>query len=206
VHGSLLPDFRGAAPIAAAILAGEESTGVTLMLMNAGMDTGPILSQRECPIEAQDTTGTLSVKLATLGAQLLADTLPLWLAGEVQPRPQLDERATYAPPIRKDDRRVDWRLPAEQLARRVRAFQPWPGTMTFWQGKPLKLLKVQPLAASAGDGEPGRVITWEDGVAVVTGEGLLLLTEVQLAGGRALPVTDFLRGHRGFLGSLLRDA
>jgi len=158
VHASLLPEFRGAAPVAAAILAGKDRTGVTIMLMDAGMDTGPLLSQRECSVDPQETTGTLTARLSDLGAGLLTDTLPKWLAGKVQPRPQLDEQATYAPMIRKADGRIDWTLPADLLARRVRAFQPWPGAMTYWDGKPLKLLKVQALAVPAGGARPGTVV------------------------------------------------
>lgn len=205
VHGSLLPKYRGAAPIPAAILAGDGETGVTIMLMDAGMDTGPILSQATCPIEPQDTTGTLTAKLAELGAALLAETLPRWLAGEIEPQPQAHELASYAPMIRKADGRIDWTLPAAQITRQVRAYQPWPGATTFWNGKPLKLLKAQPLPEVAVKEGPGRVLAWGDAAAVVTGKGLLLLEEVQLAGRRPLPIGDFLRGQRGFVGSVLGE-
>ena len=203
VHGSLLPQYRGAAPIPATILAGDAETGVTIMLMDAGMDTGPILSQAACPIGPQDTTGTLTGKLAELGAGLLAETLPRWLAGEVEPQPQDGALASYAPMIRKADGRVDWTQPAEQIARQVRAYQPWPGATTFWKGQPLKLLRVRSLPAAAV--APGRVVVWDDGAAVGTGEGLLLLEEVQLAGKRAMSMGDFRRGQRGFIGSLLDE-
>jgi len=203
VHGSLLPRYRGAAPIAAAILVGDVETGVTIMLVDAGMDTGPILSQAACPIEPEDTTGTLTVKLAELGAALLSQTLPRWLASEIEPQPQDDEMATYAPMIRKADGRVDWTRPAEQIARQVRAYQPWPGATTFWKGQPLKLLRVRPEPAATA--APGRVMAWGDGAAVGTGEGVLLLEEVQLAGKRAMAIADFLRGQHGFVGSLLDE-
>jgi len=206
VHGSLLPKYRGAAPIPAAILAGDEETGVTIMLMDAGMDTGPILSQATCPIELQDTTGTLTMKLAELGAALLMETLPRWLAGEIEPEPQAHELASYAPAIRKADGHIDWTLPAEQIARRVRAYQPWPGATTFWKGRLLKVLRAQALPEALVEGEPGHVLAWEDGAAVVTGRGLLLLREVQLAGKRPLPISDFLRGQRGFVGSVLEKS
>ncbi|MDH7485387.1 MAG: methionyl-tRNA formyltransferase [Anaerolineae bacterium] len=201
VHGSLLPRYRGAAPIPAAILAGDRETGVTIMLMDADMDTGPILSQAACSIEPDDTTGTLTARLAELGAALLSQTLPRWLAGEIEPQPQDDERATYAPMVRKADGQIDWTLPAEQIARRVRAYQPWPGATTFWEGQPLKLLKVH--AVQGTTVAPGRVVAWGEGAGVGTGEGLLLLEEVQLAGKRAMSIADFLRGRRGFLGSVL---
>ena len=203
VHGSLLPKYRGAAPIPAAILAGDEETGVTIMLMDAGMDTGPILSQATCPIEPEDTTGTLTAKLAELGAELLMETLPRWLAGEIEPQPQAHELATYAPMIRKADGRIDWTLPAEQIARQVRAYQPWPGATTFWRGKLLKVLKADALPEVVAKGQPGCVVRWEDGAAVLTGRGLIVLKEVQLAGKRPLPIADFLRGQRGFEGSKL---
>ncbi len=203
VHGSLLPKYRGAAPIPAAILAGEDEMGITIMLMNAGMDTGPILSQATCSIGPQDTTGTVTAKLAELGASLLTETLPRWLAHEIEPQPQDDELASYAPMIRKADGRINWTLSAEQIARRVRAHQPWPGATTFWNGKPLKLLRVQALPEEAVDGPQGRVVAWGDGAAVVTGQGLLLLEKLQLAGKRALPIGDFLRGQRGFIGGVL---
>lgn len=201
VHGSLLPRYRGAAPIPAAILAGDQETGVTIMLMDAGMDTGPILSQAVCPIEPDDTTSTLTTKLAELGAALLSQTLPRWLAGEIEPQPQDEERATYAPMMRKADGQIDWALPAEQIARRVRAYQPWPGAVTFWEGQPLKLLRARALLAATA--APGRVVARGEGAAVGTGEGLLLLEEVQLAGKRAMSIADFLRGQRGFIGSVL---
>jgi len=203
VHGSLLPKHRGAAPIPAAILAGEDETGVTIMLMDAGMDTGPVLSQATCAIGPQDTAGTLTGKLAELGASLLTETLPRWLADEIVPQPQDDELASYAPMIRKADGRMNWTLSAEQIARLVQAYQPWPGSMTFWNGKPLKLLRVQAHPEEAVDGPQGRVVARGDGAAVVTGQGLLLLEELQLAGKRALPIGDFLRGRRGFIGSVL---
>ena len=206
VHGSLLPKHRGAAPIPAAILAGEDETGVTIMLMDAGMDTGPILSQATCAIGPQDTTGTLTARLAELGASLLTETLPRWLADEIEPQLQHDELASYAPMIRKADGRINWTLSAEQIARLVRAYQPWPGATTFWNGKPLKLLRVQALPEEAVDGPQGRVVAWGDGAAVGTGQGLLLLEELQLAGKRALPIGDFLRGRRGFIGSVLGES
>jgi methionyl-tRNA formyltransferase len=203
VHGSLLPKHRGAAPIPAAIVAGEDETGITIMLMDASMDTGPVLSQATCAIGPQDTTGTLTAKLAELGASLLTETLPRWLADEIEPQLQDDELASYAPMIRKADGRINWTLSAEQIARLVRAYHPWPSATTFWNGKPLKLLRARALPEEAVDGLQGRVVARGDGAAVVTGQGLLLLEELQLAGKRALPVGDFLRGQRGFIDSVL---
>jgi len=203
VHASLLPRYRGAAPIAAAILAGEEQTGVTLMLMDEGMDTGPILAQVKCKIEPHDTTGSLSVKLAHLGADLLVETLPRWLDGRIVPQPQDDSRATYCQTTTKKDGLIDWSLPATALWLRVRAYHPWPGTYTYWRGKLLKILRARPAKIRPSGEEPGRVISLDDGVAVVTGTGALLLEEIQLAGKKALTAQEFIRGQRDFIGSVL---
>ena len=203
VHASLLPKYRGATPIAAAILAGEEETGVTIMLMDEGMDTGPILSQATCPISSQDTRESLSAKLAQLGADLLMDTLPRWLAGEIELRPQDHSQATYSHMITKEDGLIDWSHSAVEIWRRCRAYYPWPSTYTYWQGKLLKVLRAEPLPYWAGEGEPGQVMVLEEGLAVATGEGALLLREVQLAGKRAMKAEDFIRGQRSFVGSVL---
>jgi methionyl-tRNA formyltransferase len=209
VHASLLPRYRGGAPIAAAILAGEKQTGITLMLMDEGMDTGPILARAECKIEPQDTTGTLSVKLAHLGADLLVENLPRWLDGRIAPQPQDDSLATYCQMITKKDGLLDWFLPATALWLRVRAYHPWPGTYTYWRGKLLKILRARPVtigpsgATVPSDEEPGRVISVDDGAAVVTSTDALLLEEMQLAGKKALAVQEFIRGQRDFIGSVL---
>ena len=143
VHGSVLPRWRGAAPIAAAILAGDVEAGVSIMRMDAGVDTGPTLSAAYLPIAADDTTGTLTPKLANLGADLLMRTLPRWLAGEITPVPQPEEGATYAPRIAKEDGLIDWSEPAALIERRVRAYQPWPTAYTRWNGLRLKILRAR---------------------------------------------------------------
>ena len=203
VHPSLLPEYRGAAPIAGAILAGEEETGVTIMLMDEGMDTGPILAQRRLTIEPEDTTESLSEKLSRLGAALLLETLPLWLRGGITPRPQDDSQATYTKPTAKEDGLIDWSLPAVEIWRRCRAYYPWPSTYTYWRGELLKVLNAEALPHWSGEGVPGQVMALDEGLAVATGEGALLLSEVQLAGKRALNIEDFARGHRDFVGSVL---
>jgi len=203
VHASLLPRWRGAAPIPAAILAGDEETGVTIMLLDEGMDTGPILAQASLPIRPEDTTGSLTERLATLGADLLIATLPRWLAGEIQPRPQDHSQATMCRPLRKEEGRLDWSLPAIELERRVRAYNPWPGAYTTWHGRRLKVLCAAPLSDWRGPQPPSQVIALPEGTAVVTGNGALLLLEVQLAGRRAMTIADFLRGQRDFIGSRL---
>ncbi|MBS3783383.1 MAG: methionyl-tRNA formyltransferase [Anaerolineae bacterium] len=203
VHASLLPRWRGAAPVAAAILAGDEVTGVTIMKMDAGLDTGPVLAQREEPIRPDDTRATLTERLSYVGAELLAETLPSYLAGKLRPRPQADEQATLADQLRKGDGRLDWSRKAVELDRKVRAFTPWPGTFTFWRDRRLKVLRVSPLPDWAGDAAPGTVVEVDEGAAVATSEGALRLEEVQLAGKRAMSMSPFLRGRREFVGSRL---
>lgn len=203
VHASLLPRWRGAAPVAAAILAGDAVTGVTIMLMDAGLDTGPILAQREEPIRPDDTRATLQERLALLGTELLIETLPPYLAGDLLPRPQPEEGVTYAKQLRKEDGLLDWSLPAAELDRRVRALTPWPGAFTMWRGRRLKVLRAVPLPGWRGDAPPGTVVALADGVAVATGKGVLRLEEVQLAGKRPMDMATFIRGQREFVGSRL---
>jgi methionyl-tRNA formyltransferase len=207
VHASLLPRWRGAAPVAAAILAGDDTTGITIMEMDAGLDTGPILSQRPLVIAADDTRESLTARLAQLGADLLRDTLPSWLAGSLKPQLQDEALATYAPQIKKEQGCINWSEPAEGIARQVRAFHPWPGAFTHWQGKLLKILR----AAAKDNGKredvsglsPGTVIAGIEGPAAITGSGLLHLYEVQLAGKRPMLADAFARGARGFVGACL---
>jgi methionyl-tRNA formyltransferase len=218
VHASLLPRHRGAAPVAAAILAGDEETGVTIMQTELALDAGPILAQRRVPISPHDTAGTLTERLAEEGADLLMEVLPAWLGGSLAPTPQDALKVTYAPILHKEDGRVDWGLPAEDIWRRVRAFTPWPGAFTYLDGQPLRLLDTWPLAAGDEEQQAGTVVpcppgedvsgqagppTWRTGFAVVTGRGLLAIMRLQLAGRRALPATDFLRGQRGLMGKHL---
>jgi methionyl-tRNA formyltransferase len=143
IHASLLPRYRGVSPISEAILQGESETGVTIMLIDAGIDTGPILLQRAIPIAEDDTTGSLTTKLAVLGASALLAALPLWIAGDLQPQPQNEQEASYTRMLRKEDGEIDWHRSAARLAREVRAYLPWPGSYTTWRGK---LLKKQSLA------------------------------------------------------------
>ncbi|MFQ6058440.1 MAG: methionyl-tRNA formyltransferase [Anaerolineae bacterium] len=203
IHASLLPKYRGAAPIPAAILAGEAETGITIMLMDEGMDTGPILSQARLAIEPHDTTQSLSEKLAPLGADLLMETLPRWLEGEIEPRLQDESQASYCKLIHKEDGLINWSLPAIQIERAVRAYTPWPSAYTFWEGRLLKILRAQPLVAWSGHREPGQVMELPQGIAVATGQGALLLEEVQLAGRRAMGAEEFVRGQRRFVGATL---
>jgi methionyl-tRNA formyltransferase len=206
VHPSLLPRHRGASPMAAAILQGDEITGVTIILLDTGMDTGPILNQKEVPITDEDTTGSLSVKLAKVGAQLLMETLPLWIEGRKKPRSQDESGASHSKMIKKEDGEIDWRLSTQELWRRVRAFDPWPGSFARWRDKRLKLVKVLPLYGKKSD-EPGKVVALPPPapvtVGVETGDGVLGLVKLQLEGKRELSAEEFVRGQRDFIGSHL---
>ena len=206
IHPSLLPSYRGASPIPAAILAGDEDTGVTIMLMDAGMDTGPMVSQFVVGIEPEDTTASLTVRLARAGARLLEETLPLWLDGCLTPGPQDEDKATYTEPITKEDGLIDWGLSATEIWRRVRAFHPWPGCHSRWKGRLLRIDEAVPLSPM-GKVPPGKTVALAPGedavVGVGTGEGVLGLITVQLEGKRSMSAGEFLRGQRGFVGDTL---
>ncbi len=204
VHASLLPRHRGASPVANAILCGDEVTGVTIMLMDEGVDTGPILAQEKVPISPGDTTGSLTPKLAELGARLLVDTLPGWLAGEVKPQAQDESRATYSKLITSRDAEIDWQLSAVELWRQVRAYHPWPTCYTWYQGKRLKVHEAVPIEEASG-GVAGQVVALPGPprVGVTTKQGILGLCRVQLEGRREMSAEDFARGRRDFIGSVL---
>ena len=198
VHTSLLPKYRGAAPIQCAILNGDSETGVTIMKMDAGLDTGPILTQVRTPIEELDDAQTLHDRLADLGATLLSQTIPEYVAGRIQPRPQPAEGASYAPKISKEDGRLDWQLPARVLWNRIRAFTPWPGAFTTHQDEDKhKLLKVWVAEVDEREsGIAGTVLRADrNGVLVACGRQALRLKELQREGGRRLEAGAFLSGH-----------
>ena len=208
VHASLLPAWRGASPIAASILAGDAESGVSIMLMDVGMDTGPVLAQARTPITPADTTESLSDRLAVQGAALLVETLPGWLAGDVAPVPQADlpGEPTLCRMIRKEQGRVDWTQPAAQIERMTRAYTPWPSAWTLWRGAPLRILAGRVLPSSAPVGAtPGQVVRTDAGAAVVTGSGLLELVTVQPAGKRAMDARAFLNGAPEFVGAVLGE-
>ncbi len=201
VHASLLPRWRGAAPINAAILHGDAETGVTIMQMDEGLDTGPILSQRAIPIRETDTAGVLFDRLAVLGAELLTETLPRWVRGEITPQPQDEAQATYAPMLKKEDGRLDFTRSAGWLARQVRAFNPWPGTFFTFAGQRLRVLRAQALPWPEAPLPPGERLVWRKLPAVAAADGLLLLEEVQPAGKKPMSGRAFLAGARGWIGS-----
>lgn len=201
VHASLLPAFRGPAPIPWAILRGETETGVTTMRLDPGMDTGPLLLSRSTRILDTDTAGRLHDRLARLGAELLVETLAGLRAGTLTPRPQDEGRASYAPMLKKTDGLLDWARPAALLSRQVRGLDPWPGAYTLFQGRTLKLFGGQ---VGSGQGRPGQVLgLGPEGLVVAAGQGSLAIPELQLAGHRRLPASDFWHGQRLSPGRLL---
>ena len=201
IHPSLLPRHRGAAPVAAAILAGDTETGVTLMAMDEGLDTGPLLAGRTVSLDGTERTPALTERLFALGSGLLAEVLPRYVAGEIAPTPQTDEDATYTPRMTKGDASIDWNERASLIERRVRAYDPWPGTATAWEGRRLAVTDVavdQETGLAAGE-----VWVRGDAVLVGTGEGALRLLRVKMEGRPEMGVTDFLRGHPAFAGARL---
>jgi methionyl-tRNA formyltransferase len=230
VHASLLPRWRGAWPIGAAILAGDAETGVSIMLLDETMDTGPVLGTRTEPILPDDTTPILERRLARLGADLLVEVLPGYLDGSIVPQPQADTQATYCHVVGKADGLVDWTQSAAAIERQVRALQPWPQAHTTYDGKQLQILKAHVVSAGEADNvlsltrtvdstdpqttrntpdsapvalTPGTVVRLGKGAAVITGADLLALDEVQLEGRTPVPVRSFVNGYRGFIGSRL---
>jgi len=205
IHPSLLPQHRGVSPVPAAILSGDSFTGVSVMLMDEGWDTGPVLSRAQVPILKRDTTGSLMGKLSLIGAQLLLDVLPQLVGGKRVPQPQDEENATYSGLIRKEDGEIDWHQSAVDIWRQVRAYQPWPGCYTRWRGRQLKILEAVPLDEHS-TGEVGQVVTpgrRDVAFVVSSGDGTLGVLEVQLEGKRAMPAAEFLRGQRDWAGMVL---
>jgi methionyl-tRNA formyltransferase len=211
IHASLLPRWRGASPIQHAILAGDAATGISLMQMDEGLDTGPVYVKEAIPIHEDETAATLHDRLAELGAKMLKQYLDKIINGHLPPRPQDDDKATYAPLIKKEAGELDWYQPAVVLDRRVRAMTPWPGAYTWWQGQRLKIKTAVPImAAGLPAGKPGQIVHrptdqgWQEETAVVlTGNGGLQLQTIQLAGKRETSVSDFLRGRPDFMGTIL---
>lgn len=214
IHASLLPKYRGANPIAGAILQGESETGVTIMLLDAGTDTGPTLLSRAIPLAAAETTKSLTPKLAELGTQALLAALPQWIAGTLTPQPQDELHASHTRMLRKEDGHLQWDKPAAVLARQIRAYTPWPAGYTHWRGKLLKILEAQPLSVEVDTLEQptqqvqvGLVTTREEAghqvMAVVTGSGFLLVKQVQLEGKKAMSAEEFLRGYGHIVGGVL---
>lgn len=212
VHASLLPRYRGVSPITEAILQGDLEAGVTIMLIDAGVDTGHMLLKRSIALAPDETTGSLTAKLAQVGAEALLAALPLWINGELTPQPQDEQQASYTRMVQKEHGLIDWSRPAETLARQVRAYQPWPGAYTHWRGKLLKILAAHALADQPGalvgqEMQAGTVILRKEGgqnaLLVATGEGMLAIERLQLEGKKAVSTEEFLRGYPQIAGDIL---
>lgn len=198
LHASLLPRWRGASPIQAAVAAGDAWTGVTTMRMDEGLDTGPILLEERVEIGPLETAGELAARLAGLGGPLMVRTLELLERGEIEPRPQPAEGVTYAPRLTRDSGRVDWGLPAREIHDRLRAYTPWPGLTAELRGEPVKIVAAE-VIEEAGEGAPGTILGTRGGrlLAVTCGGGTVLgLSELQRPGKRALRAADFANGER----------
>ena len=197
VHTSLLPKYRGASPIQSAILNGETETGVTIMKMDAGLDTGAIVAQTRTPILPEDNSQTLHDRLAQLGAELLVKTIPDFVAGKIQPQPQPAEDVTYAAKIKKEDGRIDWNLSAQKILDRLRAFTPWPGAFTFLKVEPKpQLLKIWKAEIVERSGNAGEILSVDkNGIVVACGQNALRILELQREGGRRMNAAEFLAGH-----------
>ena len=208
IHASLLPKYRGVSPISEAILQGDTETGVTIMLIDAGVDTGPILLQRAIPIAEDDTTGSLTLKLAALGASALLEVLPLWVQGKITPQPQDERFASHTHMLHKEDGKIDWNRPADVLARTVRAFTPWPGAYTNWGNKLLKIISAHAVQSDTGsEAGAGTVSLRKENdlqtLTVVTGKGLLIVEKLQLEGKKVMSSDEFLRGYSHIIGEVL---
>lgn len=207
IHASLLPRWRGAAPIHRAIEAGDAETGVTIMQMDEGLDTGDMLLAERLPITPQDTTGTLHDKLASLGARLIVEALELAACGGLKPARQPAEGVTYAHKIDKAEAAIDWSQPADVIERRIRAFDPFPGASTQAGGETIKLWRANAVMQGRGSVLPGTIVTVdENGMGMACGQGRLEVTELQRAGGKRLPATEFVRGFALAPGSRLGAA
>ena len=198
VHASLLPRWRGASPVSAAIAAGDAETGATIMLVDETEDTGPILTQRATPIGERETAGELTERLADLGAALLLETIPRWLAGEIAPQPQDNSLATRARRVRKEAGAIDWEQSAMQIARNIRAYTPWPGAFALLDGQRVRIAAA---AAGSGSGGAGEIVSVDaDAIRVGAGEGIVAVERLQRAGKRELSAADFARGAGDLVG------
>ncbi|MDP6498141.1 MAG: methionyl-tRNA formyltransferase [SAR202 cluster bacterium] len=206
IHPSLLPRHRGPSPVATTILNGDQVTGVTIMLLDEGMDTGPLIAQHEFFLKGSETTDELTTALFKLGGKLLEESLPQWQSGELLSEPQDESLVSVTRKLERADGLADWTLTADELERRARAFTPWPGLYTTWEGSGLKLVSVAYVASDSAGFEPGTVVGTDHPdlpAAVATSKGFLGLKVVQLEGKRAVDLKDFLNGSPDFIGAQL---
>lgn len=204
VHPSLLPEFRGSSPIQNVLLAGKKETGTTIMLMDAGVDTGDILNQKKIPINESEKLPELSEKLARLSAKLLLETIPSWIAGKINPQKQNNDKATSCRLIKKEDGQINWREDAKSIYNRFRAFYPWPGISTNWNGKKIKLIKISLLENNTEKKyQTGEVFKHNSLVAIQTSKGFVVLKDLQIEGKPITKSINFINGYRNFIGSIL---
>jgi methionyl-tRNA formyltransferase len=207
VHASLLPKYRGASPVQCAILGGEKETGITLMRMNEKMDEGDILLQKKIAIFENETADKLLEKLEKLGAKMLASFVPGWISGKIKPVPQNHRQATYCKPIRREDGKIDWNSTAEEIFRKWRAYHPWPGIYSFYKAKKgpqrIKLSEIAIASDAKTGGMPGKIIKYNQNVALETKKGMVVLKKVQIEGKKEMEIDEFVRGYPQFVGSKL---
>jgi len=203
VHGSLLPKYRGAAVIQAAILNNDRKTGVTIMKMDKGLDTGPILARDEISIKLNDTAGTLYDKLSQLGAELLITTLRKYIANKIKPRPQNKSQASYVRMLSKKDGAINWSRPAVKIERFIRAMTPWPSAWSLWKDKRIKITEAQPKPLAINSYRPGKTFIYNSGLVVQCGQDALIIKSLQLAGKKEVTSKEFLLGYKNFIGSIL---
>ncbi|HLM84480.1 MAG TPA: methionyl-tRNA formyltransferase [Candidatus Bathyarchaeia archaeon] len=207
IHASLLPKYRGASPVQCAILSGEKETGVTLMKMNEKMDEGDILVQEKVQIGENDKADSLMKKLGNVGAKLSVDFIPEWILGKTNPIPQDQKKATYCKPVKREDGKIDWRETAGEIFRKWRAYHPWPGIFARLNAKNqqrrLKFLEIDAVAGEKTGGKPGEIIRYNQGIAVQTKKGLLILKKIQLEGKNEMAIVEFLKGYPNFVGTVL---
>ncbi len=204
VHPSLLPKYRGPSPIQYAILNGDKETGVSVMKINEKMDEGEIVSSISYPVSDIETYETLYNKLAKIGAELLIKTIPQWIKGEIKPQPQDETKATYTKILTRENGKIDWQKPAEEIERQIRAYSPWPGSFTVFCGKMLKILEADILICEEKKQAGEVFLTKEGELAVGTGQSCLIVRKLQLEGGKPLLSQDFLRGHQEIIGTILK--
>ena len=204
IHPSLLPQYRGASPVARAILNGDDYTGVTIMKMEENIDAGPVLAQEKILITPHHTTDELTIQLFRIGAMLLSEVIPAWVRGEIHPQLQDDAQATIAPRVKKENGIIDWSLPGIQIVRQIRAYNSWPGSFTTWKNKSIKIIEASFVESDSTALEfPGLIRLIGNDVGVVTGEGILKIETIQLEGRRPISAPEFVRGQRDFMGSTI---
>jgi methionyl-tRNA formyltransferase len=200
IHPSLLPQYRGSSPVSSAILNGDDVTGVTIIKLSEEMDAGDIAAQVETSIEPDETTDVLTERLFRTGADLLVDILPGWERGEIKPQPQDESQATFTIRLTREDGEIDWNDSSDRILRKIRAYHPWPGTFTHWDGKTVKIIEASSVAdTDAPSPVPGEVVSLDGSIGVGTGEGIIKLGVVQMEGRRAVNARDFVQGYRDFM-------